>query len=141
MTTRSDDSAEHENHTESGNTASGKTPHTAGSSDRSSDSTSNTDTGTTASHINLRRTLADLDLLLTYLGKNGKSIPTELISTLVACKHYGPVENWTQKQETQFWLALNAITAHIKPVTLSSLKTFSPQLADTSNPASSQRAS
>lgn len=72
--------------------------------------------------------MEDVDLLVAYLAKTGKTIPPELLSYLVESKHFGPIDSWTAAQEIKFWQTLNEVTAMIKPVTISSLKAFATQL-------------
>ncbi|HEX7028621.1 MAG TPA: hypothetical protein VF268_15370 [Gammaproteobacteria bacterium] len=76
----------------------------------------------------LEYALKDVDLLIAYLSKTGKSVPKELVGRLVQAKHRGPVAQWTADQEADFWFTFNEIARLISPVTMASLKAFAVNL-------------
>lgn len=76
----------------------------------------------------LEYALKDVDLLIAYLSKTGKTVPKELVNKLVQAKRRGPVADWTEDQEADFWFTFNDITRLIKPMTMASLKAFAVNL-------------
>lgn len=76
----------------------------------------------------LEYALEDVDLLIAYLSKTGKTVPKESVAKLVEAKHRKPVSAWTAEQEADFWFTFNEIMQLIRPVTMASLKAFAVNL-------------
>lgn len=87
-----------------------------------------TEIETKKSGSELEYALKDVDLLIAYLSKTGRTVPKELVSKLVQAKHRGPIAQWTADQETEFWFTFNEITQLIRPVNMASLKAFAVNL-------------
>jgi len=65
-------------------------------------------------------------LLLSHASEKGMDVEKEIITTLVQSKHLHETGSWNPETETEFWLAFNAMTRAVKPVTIAGIRASMP---------------
>lgn len=77
----------------------------------------------------LTQAVRDSRLLLTYAAQAGLKLDEQMLAILVNAQYRLDFDEWTNKDEADFWQAFSSLNTQIKPVTLESLKAVS--LVDT----------
>ena len=66
--------------------------------------------------------MKDVELLVAYIARTGKSVPREVLDSLIAAKHQFATDSWSSQIESEFWFNFNQAIKTISPVTMASLK-------------------
>jgi hypothetical protein len=70
----------------------------------------------------LRDALIDSELLLSYASEKGLQINPDYIKAIVNAKKNEQTSTWTKQDEIDFWLAFQALSLAIQPVSIDSLR-------------------
>jgi hypothetical protein len=73
----------------------------------------------------LVQAVRDSRLLLTYASQAGMTLDAQMLTILVNAQYRVDFNEWTNKDEAEFWQAFSRLNVLVKPVTLESLKAVS----------------
>jgi hypothetical protein len=70
----------------------------------------------------LKDAIIDSELLLSHASEQGLTINPDYIRSIVKAKKNEQNQNWTEKDEIEFWIAFQALSKEVQPVNIDSLR-------------------
>ena len=80
------------------------------------------------SSVLLKNAVLDAERLLAYAAEFGIKINEKYIKSLVGAKRLEQTNSWTEKEETEFWVAFQILSKTIQPVSVDSIRASSEPL-------------
>jgi len=79
----------------------------------------------TQSSVLLKNAVLDAERLLAYSSEFGIKVSERYIKSLVGAKRLEQTNSWTEKDETDFWIAFQTLSKTIQPVSVDSIRASS----------------